>query len=217
MSLLVAAVVIWGFGHTVGARLIHPAIAPPRILYAHAFAFCGWVIFFILQSGLVRTRKVAVHRTLGWFGLALGLTMILLGVGTAIVQDRAQVVRTHSTDGSEFLIVPFFDITSFAIPFLLAIYWRKKPEFHRRLILIGTWCLTSAAFGRFPHLPFVMDYPLIDVMILLGVARDWMVNRRVHPVYLYALPALAVAQAFVLYTLFHGSPWWVKIAHAIVT
>jgi hypothetical protein len=217
MSLLVAAVVAWGFGHTVPARLIHPDPAPPLILYAHAFAFSGWVIFFIVQSGLVRARKVEVHRTLGWFGLGLGLTMIGLGIGTAIVLGRAHFLRTHSTDGSEFMIVPFGDMICFAIPFLLAMYWRKKPEFHRRLILIATWALTSAAWGRFPHLPGVLDYPLIDLMILLGVARDWLVNRRVHPVYLYGLPLMAVVQTFVLYTLFHASPWWVKIAHAIVT
>jgi hypothetical protein len=217
MSLLVAAVVAWGFGHTVGARLIRPATAPPWILYAHACAFCGWVLFFILQSGLVRARQVSVHRTLGWFGFGLGLTMIALGIGTAIVMNRTHFLRTHSTDGSEFMIVPFGDMICFSIPFLLAIYWRKKPEFHRRLILIATWALTSAAWGRFPHLQFVLVYPLIDLMILLGVARDWMVNRRLHLVYLYALPLLAVVQTFVIYTLLHASPWWVKIAHAIAS
>jgi hypothetical protein len=217
MSLLVAAIVAWGFGHTVGERLIHPETAPPAILYIHAFAFCGWVLFFILQSALVRARRVAVHRTLGWFGLGLGLTMIALGVGTSVTMQRAHYLRTHSTAASQFMVVPFADMIYFSVPFLLAIYWRKKPEFHRRLILIATCVLTSAAFGRFPHLPPVLDYALVDSLILLGVARDWMVNRRVHPVYLYALPLLSVTQPFVLYTLFHSSPWWVKIAHSIVT
>ena len=215
MSLLIAAVVAWGFGHTIGTALIHRQPPAPWILYAHAFAFCGWVVFFILQSALVRTHNVKVHRKLGWFGLGLGSAMILLGVGTAVTMVRASVVRTHSTEGANFLIIPFFDITCFAFPFLLAIYWRKKPEFDLRLILIASCALTSAAFGRFPHLSFLAVYPLIDLMLLFGVARDWLVNRRVHPVYLYALPVLAASQFFVLYTLLHQSPWWVKIAHAI--
>jgi hypothetical protein len=32
------------------------------------------------------------------------------------------------------------------------------------------------------------------------VVRDWIVNRRVHVVYKYALPAFVVAQTFVMYT-----------------
>ena len=41
-------------------------------------------------------------------------------------------------------------MTSFTVLFWLAIYWRKKPEFHRRLVLIATCALTSAGFGRWP-------------------------------------------------------------------
>jgi hypothetical protein len=31
-----------------------------------------------------------------------------------------------------------YDITAFAIPFALAIYWRTEPERHRRLMLVAT-------------------------------------------------------------------------------
>jgi len=40
----------------------------------------------------------------------------------------------------------------FAVPVALAIYWRKKPEFHRRLMLIASCALADAAFGRSPEL-----------------------------------------------------------------
>ena len=35
MSLLVAAVVVYGFSHTIGDNLIHPAIPRPLLLYFH--------------------------------------------------------------------------------------------------------------------------------------------------------------------------------------
>jgi hypothetical protein len=41
-------------------------------------------------------------------------------------------------------------LTSFTIPFVLAICWRRKPELHRRLMLIASCALTAAAFVRFP-------------------------------------------------------------------
>jgi hypothetical protein len=54
-------------------------------------------------------------------------------------------------------------------------------------------------------------------LILLGVARDLIVNRRIHPVYLYGLPVFVLGHVIVTYTLTHNSPWWLKIAHAIVS
>jgi hypothetical protein len=71
------------------------------------------------------------------------------------------------------------------------------PAFHRRLILVASCALTAAAFGRFtPHLlPPVVLYAGVDVLILLGVARDLIVNRHIHRVYLYALPAFVLARS----------------------
>jgi uncharacterized integral membrane protein len=58
MSLLIAAVVIYGFSFTVDFNLLHPAVPRPLIVWVHAAVFSGWILFFILQTGLVRTRKV---------------------------------------------------------------------------------------------------------------------------------------------------------------
>ena len=173
----------------------------------------------MFQSALVRTRNVALHRRTGWFGVALGATIPVLGISTAVTMARFKILQFHATDAESFLIVPFFDIIAFTIPFALAICWRKKPEFHRRLLLLASCALTAAAFGRFPpHLlsPDVF-YAGVDLLVLLGVARDLMVNRRIHPVYLYGLPAFILGQTVVMYTVIRELPYWLKIAHAIVS
>jgi hypothetical protein len=76
--------VVFGFSHTVGERLIHPTVALPPILYFHAAIFGIWVLFFIFQSALVRTHNLRLHRMTGWFGAALGVTIPVLGISTAI-------------------------------------------------------------------------------------------------------------------------------------
>jgi len=49
------------------------------------------------------------------------------------------------------------------------------------------------------------------------MARDLVVDGRVHKVYLYSLPALIVGQSFTLY-LWHINPaWWRAITHAVVS
>ena len=115
------------------------------------------------------------------------------------------------------MIVPFYDMFAFAVCLGLAIYWRKRPEFHRRMIFIATCGLLDAAFGRIDFLFNNSLYFLcLDAVILLGVGRDLLVNRRIHKVYRVAVPVLVVVQAFVVYTLRSSSSWWVSTAHAIL-
>lgn len=216
MSLLMTAVVVYGFSHTMGGRIIHPATRPPTILYIHAFVFYGWLAFFIFQSALIRTHNVRLHRTMGWFGVALGVVIPVLGISTAITMNRIKMIADPQSGAAAFMLVPFNDILCFTTAFALAIYWRKKPEFHRRLILIASCALTAAGWGRFPVIPGAAFYLGVDLLIFLGVVRDWIVNRRVHVVYKYALPAFLVAQTFVMYTIITNQSYWLKISNAIL-
>jgi hypothetical protein len=216
MSLLVAVVVVYGFSHTVNKNLIHATPVRPWILWVHGIVFSSWVVFFIFQSALVRTHNVKLHRRTGWFGAGLGVLIPVLGISTAIVMDRFYFVHFHLADAKTFFAIQALDITSFTIPFWLAIYWRKKPEFHRRLVLIATCALTSAAFGRFPWISHHWFYVAVDLLVLLGVVRDLIVNRRIHVVYRYALPALIVAQVFAVQTWLHHPAWWVRVTNAIL-
>ena len=216
MSLLIAVVVVYGFSHTIGHNLLHASPIPPFILTIHAIVFPGWVLFFILQSALVRTRNVPVHRTLGWFGLALGIGVLVLGYLTATAMDRFFLQQHPDPDTPAFLIVQLMDLASFAVPFALAIYWRRRPEYHRRLMLIASCGLTDAAFGRFPQLPLAFSPGGVDALILLGILRDLIVDRRIHKVYLYAFPLLILFQIFCMQTYLHTSPWWVRTATALL-
>ena len=215
MSLLIAVVAVYGFSHTIGHNLLHASPIPPFVLTIHAIVFPGWVLFFILQSALVRTRNVPLHRTLGWFGLAFGIGLVVLGYITATGMDRF-FLQQHRMKTPAFLIIQLMDLCCFAIPFALAIYWRRRPEFHRRLMLIATCGLTDAAFGRFPWLPLVFSSGGVDALIFLGILRDLIVDRRIHKVYLYAFPLLLLFQIFCVQTYLHTSPWWVRIASVLV-
>jgi hypothetical protein len=215
MGLLAAAIVIWGFSHTVDENLLHAAPPRPLLLWFHGAAFSGWIAFFIFQSG--RTHNVKWHRFFGWFGVGLGAAMIPLGITTSIIMGRFDTLVKHEPGSDAFLIVPWYDMVAFATFFTLAILWRKKPELHRRFIFIATCGLLSAAFGRFQYLSaHNIFYAGVDAVILLGVVRDLLVNRRVHRIYLAALPALILCQAFVVYTMANGSAWWVKFADKIL-
>lgn len=216
MSLLIAGVVVYGFSHTVDHFLIHAVPVRPWILWVHGSVFSGWVLFFILQSALVRVRKVRVHRTLGWFGVGLGTIIPVLGLSTAITMDRFRIAHFHSLKASPFLAIQLNDVICFSVLFTLSVLWRRKPEYHRRLILMASCVLTSAAFARFPFVSLQVTYWWVDSLILLGILRDLVVNRRIHPAYLYALPMLIIMQNTALHLFFAAPRGWVRITDAML-
>jgi len=215
-SLLFAAIVIAGFSRTVDQNLLHAAPPRPVLLWIHGFAFTSWIVVYIAQSMLVRTHHVAWHRLFGWFAAALGAFMVPLGLTVAVIMGRFDAVVLHLSDPA-FLSVPFFDMLVFGLLVSLAILWRKKPELHRRLLFLATCCLLDAPFGRFDFLfNNSLFFPCLDAVILLGLARDMLVNRRIHIVYRYAFPAILVGQAFIIY-LWRGAPaWWLGLTRHIL-
>jgi hypothetical protein len=217
MSLLFPVIVVSGFSRTVNASLFHASPPRPLLLWFHGAAFSGWVIFFMFQSALVRTRNVRWHRFFGWFGAALGAAMVPLGIATAIIMGRFDTYKLHLPDAEPFLIIPLFEIAAFGTFLTLAIMWRKKPELHRRLLFVATCLLLDAPFARFD---FIFDHSLFlfcdDLVIGLGFVRDLVVNRRIHRVYLFALPTMLVLHGLVTFTWRSEASWWVRIAHAIL-
>jgi hypothetical protein len=217
MALAMAGLVVWGFSRTVEANLFHAKPQRPLLLWMHGTAFATWMVFFILQSALVRVRKVSVHRFLGWFGAALATVMVVLGFTVSIVMTRFDMSVLHQTDVASFLSIPFEDMIVFGSCVALAIYWRTRPEYHRRLIFIASCVLMDAAIGRFDfwynHSIF---YAGLDLLIVLGMMRDWIVDGRAHKVYLYALPPMILLQSLAVYLWRVNPVWWQGINHAIL-
>lgn len=217
MSLVFAGLVVWGFSHTVDQNLFHAKPAKPLLLWMHGAAFSAWVVFFIAQSALVRVRKVSVHRALGWFGAGLAALMVVLGCAVTVYLTRWDITVLHQSGVSSFIGIGFWDMAVFGTLIALAILWRRKPDYHRRLIFIATCELMDAAIGRFDFwFNHSIFYAGLDLLIVAGMMRDVVVDGRIHKVYLYALPVLIVGQTLTVY-LWRANPgWWQAVTHAIL-
>ena len=139
--------------------------------------------------------------------------MPFLAIATA-----AYALQAGDTPSPAFLIFQINDIACFSVTFGLAVWWRSKPERHRRLVLMAACCLTSEAFGRFPDWLLPVDFPWfyagVDLLILMGVTRDLLVQKRVHPVYGWGLPAMAMAQTGAMAIYLSGASGWLAIVRA---
>ncbi len=186
------AVVTYGFSNTIGPGLLHTQ-RPLRdviLLSIHGAVFYAWMLFMVVQSALVRSRHIRLHRLLGWFGAADAALVLIMGLWATFHQPAPFALER----------VGLLSMAAFGIPVTLAILWRKRPAYHRRLLLIGTAMLTNAAFARFPgtYLPGHLFYAGTDLLIAIGIAHDLWKERSIHLVYRYAMPILLAAEIAVL-------------------
>lgn len=216
-SLVMAGLVVWGFSNTVDARLLHANPPRPLLLWFHGMIFSAWIVLFIAQPALVRVRKVSVHRALGWFGAALAATMVVSGFIVSVVMLRFDMTVLHRKSVASFLSVLWCDMIIFGACIALAIYFRKRPEYHRRLVFMASCQLMQAAFVRLHYIgSHDLFYPALDVLIVGGMLRDLVVDGRVNRVYLYVFPPMIVLQAWATYLERVNPSWWRAATLAIL-
>jgi hypothetical protein len=94
------------------------------------------------------------------------------------------------------LVGPLLDMLVFAPLFAAALYYRRRPELHKRLMVVATTALLIAAVGRMPFLGVPRNLVLVQLVwmapILVAMAHDLLQRRRVHPVYVLGLVVLAL-------------------------
>lgn len=123
------------------------------LVHAHGLIMSTWVLYFVAQVALIRTKNVKLHMTMGMFGVALAAVVIVVGMMTAY---DAQLVRGAAPPGvnpHSFFILPVSDMTLFAVLFAAAIYYRRQPAAHKPLMLLTAINFMPAALFRLPVVP----------------------------------------------------------------
>ena len=201
MAILMCVCVYIGFAPTYfGAGMLRAPLPSP-ILHIHGAAFTLWMALFVVQSALISARRVMWHRTLGTIAFCLPPIMVVLGV-IAAVDALHRGVRIGPLDPAVSLAIPLIGIVSFAILIYASWRERRRPDAHKRLILLATIGLVGAAFGRFPWdriglPPAAGAVTGTGVLLLILIAYELITIRRIHRSTMWAAPLtfLAVALA----------------------
>src|SRR5262245_25371026 len=219
MSFAILAGVFVGFAPSYFLRgVLRPAQAPlSPLLHVHGAAFTCWVLLFVAQAVLVARGRVDVHRKLGVAGALLAAAMVVIGLSAAI--DSAQRgVAAGNAGALRFLAIPVVDMLVFPSLVAAGIFFRRQPETHKRLMLLATLTLFSAAVARWPLAILAAGpaafFPLTDVFVLAGVVHDLWSRGRVHPVYLWAGSLFVVLQPLRLWL--SDTDAWLAFARTLV-
>lgn len=218
-AILIPLIVLAGFARTYYLKpFFTTPDLPGRIVHLHGIIMTSWVILFIVQVGLVETRRTRIHQRLGIFGGVLAALIVIVGILTALY--AAARGASPGPPALAFLIIPFGDMLIFSVLIGLALYFRRKLDVHKRLMLLAAINLLTPAIARIP-LDFIVNggplafFGLTDLVLLVCVAFDTIKHRRLHPAFLWGGIFLIVMQPLRL--MLAGTNAWINFAAALVS
>jgi hypothetical protein len=206
-----------GFAPQIAKRLGGTADYPaPAMLEIHVWAFFGWMTVLTVQALLIGARRRDLHRLLGLSIVILIPVMTVSAIAAEIHSQRFYAPR--DPENARFFALPLTSMILFAGTATLAFAKRGAPAAHKRLILLATAVILSAAFGRWWGEPIGMtlgdgyggiilgNWAGTIALIAAAALFDIATRGRVHPVLLWGGGAYALA--FAAAAVAYHSDWW---------
>ena len=224
-AVIVPLVVLAGFARTYYLKGFFATPAMPSFLvHLHGIVMTAWIVLFIVQVTLVAKRRTKTHQRLGILGAGLAALVFVVGILTGLyaaarfVNDPS-LVPAGGPPPLPFLIIPLGDMLIFAILITVALYYRKRLDVHKRLMLLAAINIMTPAIARIP-LGFIVNggplafFGLTDLCLIGFVAFDTIRHRRLHPAFLWGGLFLIIMQPLRL--LIAPTDAWISFAAALV-
>lgn len=211
-ALYALLVALTGFASTYFLPIARGGFHAPWFVHAHGGLLFGWLVLLVVQTTLARQRRMPTHRLLGRLALPLAAGMAASTLAVAYRALRLGAANDDPTAVSS-LLGSWTTMAIFAGLLGAAIHFRKRPEIHKRLIVVATVSILWPAWFRFRHLfpqvprpEIVFAVVLSDAPIVVAALLDRTRTGRVHPAYLWAGGAL-IAEHVAEVLLFDTAPW----------
>lgn len=153
MAVAILATIFIGFAPSFYLRDAIPAPRPllpmTPLVILHGLLFSSWVLLFMTQTLLISGGRTDIHRRLGRLAMVLLPAMIVVATLTAL-GGVARQSGPPTVPPLSWLAVPLLDVPLFAGLIGAALYFRHKPQVHKRLMLIAMIGLLPPAIGRMP-------------------------------------------------------------------
>ena len=218
MSIALVITVFAGFSRTYYLRPYFTSEPLIPLLHLHGFVFTSWLVLFVTQTTLVAAHRTDIHRRLGVAGGVIAVLMVVLGVTTALIRARQGATPLPGVSPLSFLVVPLGDMLVFPILVGAGFYYRRRPDVHKRLMLLATVSILAAAIARLPFALMQAGPPaffgLTDLFVAACVLYDLITLRRVHRATL--LGGLLIVASQPLRLMLGGTHVWLSFAGWLV-
>lgn len=215
-AVVLTFLVLWGFSFEY-RDLIHPSQFTV-LVQVHGLVMFAWVGLFLTQVALIVWHRPQWHRRLGVIGMGVAVLVVALGVPTSIIACR--LGGDHLPTGVPppvFMASALTDLAAFALLAGSGLALRRRPDFHKRLMLLSNFPPLIAALFRlvgFLHLS-IGATPLRNLLLLAFVGADTVRTRRLHPALMAGGACLVAADAAA--SALVGTAAWTGIFRALTT
>jgi hypothetical protein len=208
MALACMATAFLGFAPTYWMPLARGSFTGSPVVHFHGLLFFGWTLYFVFQTWLAAAGQTTWHRSLGMLGVSIATTMTIFGFLVGVEAMKRSAAMGMRDEGIAFVIVPLSGIAFFAVVFTLAIVNNRRPEIHKRLMLLAAISILDAAVARWfltflappgavgpPPVPVtIMPALVASLLLVVAMVYDWRRLGRPHPVYVYGGIALVAVK-----------------------
>jgi len=217
-------------------------VGPPTLgIMIHAVLAASWILLFLGQSFLVLRARTSVHRRVGLAGAVLAFAMIGSGVitvtksahrGFDLSGDIARVAvppgapPPTAADHAVGMFPPLLAFANFGVLTGLGLWFRHRPEVHKRLMVLGLSQLVSTPLihltgflvGIWPSLHGALSPVwLAGFLLPFGLAvHDRVSSGRIHALSLW-IPLLLILETFGLFALVMPTQAWRQAALWLVS
>jgi hypothetical protein len=152
MALIVLLSTFIGFAPSFYLRGIvaapHPFEPLTPLVLAHGLIFSAWILLFTVQVALVGAGRLDLHRRLGILGFGLIALMIPLGILAGIYGIGRPLTAPPGLDPRSWAALPLLDVPVFGGLILVGLMNRRRPQVHKRLMLIAMVDMLHPTLGR---------------------------------------------------------------------
>ncbi len=167
----------------------------PPVVHLHAIIFMGWVLLYLLQNISATTRRMALHRRLGWVAPFWMVAMLILGVWVTVAMARRGQVPFFFQP-LHFLVFDPVALVTFAGLTAAAIAMRRRTDWHRRLHFCGMCMLLGPGFGRLLPMPLLQPwaweatFAATMIFPIIGVTYDVRRHGYAHPAWRWGIATM---------------------------
>jgi hypothetical protein len=215
MAAIFVAIAFGGFLGTYWLQIARGTFNGSPLLHVHGLLFSLWTLFFFSQATLIANRRLRTHRAWGLLGISLATAMLFMGLAVAIEGMRNRIEAGYGEAARAFVITPVSAVLLFAALVAAAMFNLRRPEWHKRLMLVATASILQAPIARFFFLAASGGGPgvrpglgppppiergvgaglLVASLVVAAMVHDWRSRGRVHPAYWWGFGALMTVQS----------------------
>lgn len=220
VAVCIFLIIFAGFARTYYLKVLFGTPALPLLLHLHGLIFTLWFALFFIQVRLVVRHRIDLHRRLGIVGAVLAPLAACVAIAVAFHAGR----RSYSANPGSLtalsvrpLAVDFGSSLTFALLVVAALYFRRRGDIHKRLMVLASCGLLLPAVGRlleriplhFLHAGGLWEMVgFTEITPVVCIVYDTIKNRRLNPG--FAWGGLALLSSLPVFMAIGGTNGWLN-------